>query len=171
MSAGEPVWVPSRSIFLHGHFRPHPLHLDQFPNAKRLVWIRDPIERIWSLVGHLLAIGVGHPHYSILEKLYFDKGITDKENIVYDLIKYKRAESLTHIYTRFFSNVPITDFDFVGSVHRYSESIDRLVGLLDMEIQTEYRNVRNKPGTQIPKRIASLKSKLGDEYDVVNAYL
>jgi len=171
LSKGKPIWVPAKAVFLHGHFRPHPIHLDFYPNAKRLVWVRDPIERIWSLVGHLLSEGSSHPQHQILQNLYLSKGVTYKEDIVYDLILNGRAEALTHIYKRFFSKVPIEDFAFVGSVHRYDEAIQELSNLLDMDLGKEFRNVRNKAGADIPNRILDLKDKLSAEYAIVDAYL
>lgn len=171
LSEGTPIWVPAKTIFLHGHFRPHPSHSDFYPNAERLVWVRDPIERIWSLIGHLLSEGSSHPQHQILQNLYLSKGVTNKEDIVYDLIANCRAEALTHIYKRFFSKVPIQDFAFVGSVHRYDKSIQELSNLLDMDLGKEFRNVRNKAGATIPTKILGLKDKLSAEYDIVDAYL
>ncbi|WP_421132584.1 hypothetical protein [Alteromonas sp. A079] len=171
LTQGNPIWAPFNTVFLHGHFRPHPIHLDFYPNAKRLVWVRDPIERIWSLIGHLLSEGSSHPQHQILQNLYLSKGVTNREDIVYDLIVNCRAEALTHIYKRFFSKVPIEDFAFVGSVHRYDASIQELSSILDMDLGKEFRNVRNKTGANIPAKILGLKDKLSAEYAIVDAYL
>lgn len=171
MSQGSSIWAPANTVFLHGHFRPHPNHLDFYPNAKRLVWVRDPIERIWSLIGHLLAEGPSHPHHQIIQELYLSNGVTTKDEIVYDLIANCRSEALTHIYQRFFSQVPIQSFAFVGSVHRYDESIEKLSELLEIDLGKEFRNVRNKPGSCIPDRVLGLKDKLSEEYAIVEAYL
>ena len=170
-SQGSPIWTPIKTTFLHGHFRPHPNQLDFYPNADRLVWVRDPIERIWSLIGHLLAAGPSHPHHQVIRELYLSNGINTKEEIVYDLIANCRAEALTHIYNRFFKKVSIQDFKFVGSVHRYDESIKELSKLLAIDLGPEFRNVRNKAGVNIPTEILALKDRLSDEYAIVDAYL
>ena len=55
----EPIWVPSQKKVLHGHFPARPFQLKQFPNAKHITWIRDPIERAWSNLRHWLSNGSG----------------------------------------------------------------------------------------------------------------
>lgn len=171
LSQGTPIWAPAKTVFLHGHFRPHASHSDFYPKARRLVWVRDPIERIWSLIGHLLSEGKSHPHHKIIEELYLSNGVTTKDEIVYDLIANNRSKALTHVYQRFFSQIPISDFAFVGSVHRYDESIKELSQLLKIDLGKEFRNVRNNSGAVIPNEVLSLKNKLSTEYAIVAPYL
>ncbi len=170
MSQGLPIWTPANAKFIHGHFRPHRKHKEYFPNAKRIVWLRDPIERIWSLVGHLLSEGDSHPHYKILNELYISNGVTDKEEIVFDMIKHYRAPLLTRVYARYFAKVPLEEFEFVGSVHRYSEGLSQLEKLLNLKHNEEHRNIRNSSST-IPVRLKTLKPHLAEEYDVVENHL
>lgn len=171
MSKGQSIWVPFKARILHGHFKPHAAHKEIFPNSKKIVWVRDPIERIWSLIGHLLAVGKTHPHYDILEQHFIGKGITDREGIVFNLIQSQEVPAFTNIYARFFSNVDISNFEFVGSVHRYNESLSQLSNKMEMPLPREFKNVRCGGKPDIPQRILDLKPLLAKEYDIVSRYL
>ena len=171
MSTGRPVWLPASAQVIHGHFKPHPSHQITFPNSKRLVWVRDPIERLWSHIGHLLEIGNSHPQYNLLESLYLSNNVNKREEIVTDLIINKRAPSISHMYCQFFSNVPITEFDFIGSVHRYDESMQKLAKLFEAELPHNFVNVRSQPNSNLPSNLAKLKQKMSEEYDIVDNFL
>lgn len=171
MTAGKPIWVPYKSLVLHGHFRPHPNHIMTFPNSKKIVWVRDPIERLWSHVGHLMDIGSPHPQYELLKSRYIENGVTEREEMVRDLIVNHSEPSLSNIYSRFFAKVLITDFDFVGSVHDYEGSMQRLAKLTGVSLPHQYTNVRSSAGVTIPSAITDLKEHMSEEYDIVQEFL
>ena len=115
LSKGAGVWVPSKAKVLHGHFSPHKNQTLIFPNAIRTVWVRDPIERLWSLIGHLLAAKERHPHYLLLKSTLPESSLKSQESIVKELILNNTIEPFTNTYTRFFKDVPIGKFSFIGS--------------------------------------------------------
>lgn len=171
MSLGNPTFIPFRARVLHGHFRPHTNHLKTFPNSKKIVWVRDPIERLWSHVGHLLEIGTPHPQFELLKKRYLTNTNCSREEMVYDLIVNGSEPSLTQIYSRFFSLVPLKSFDFVGSVHDYSGSMEKLARLTNVSLPHNYVNVRNTHNNDVPVSIKRLEHHLASEYDIVRRYL
>ena len=171
MSLGQPLWLPHFAKVLHGHFKPHPQHRGVFPHAKKIVWVRDPIERLWSLMTHLLEEGEKHPHYQILYKHCISQGITQQPDILERLIKDNLAPALTRTYARFFSRVPLNSFDFVGSVHNYSGAMNRLMEMMDCHLVIQERNVRARKGPPIPANVRALASYLDEEYGVVAPFL
>lgn len=171
MSKGGEVWLPSKAKVLHGHFRPHNNHVDMFPNAVRTVWVRDPLERLWSLVGHLLALKEKHPHYLLLKSKLPDASFVSHESIVRDMILSDAVAAFTHTYSRFFNVVPINEFTFVGSKHQYEKGLRHLTNLTGIELETLQVNRRSRPTYQLPSSIKRLESYLFREYEIVSDYL
>jgi len=171
MSQGNQLWIPSKAKVVHGHFRPHEIHNIMFPNAFRAVWVRDPLERIWSLIGHLLALKDKHPHYLLLKKHVPCKDMENQEKIVQVLVQENKIGAFTQTYTRFFSAIPITEFSFVGSKHNYENGLERLANMIGVELCSLQVNRRNSQAHEIPMSIKRLESYLQNEYEIVSNYL
>ena len=169
LTNGFPVWTPNKCKVIHGHFKPQRSHLATFPNARRIVWVRDPIERIYSLVRHLLQIKDTHPQYAFLKENYIDNNITSIDDIVYDIIVNNSPPIFTKAYSRFFSRVPVSDLEFVGSVHNYNRDITRLSKAMGVELRESFKNVRSKK--QTISNVEILKPYLKEEYDIVAPYI
>ena len=172
LTLGRPLKLPKHCQLVHGHFRPRDEHLQMFPNAKTIVWLRDPVERICSLVRHLLQEKGNHPQYLILKDMYLEKGVMSIEEIVVDLIINKTLPAHTSFYTNFFKKKSISSFDFVGSVHRYEEDIKNLGQMMNFDLDYKYLNVRGKGDNLISRVILEeLRTHLKHEYDIVKDYL
>ncbi|MFZ8169796.1 hypothetical protein ACO1HB_13255 [Alteromonas macleodii] len=171
MSKGDEIWLPSKAKVLHGHFKPHINHTTIFPNAIRTVWVRDPLERIWSLVGHLLALREKHPHYILLKSMLPKASLKSQENIVEDLVLNNTIEAFTNTYSRFFDSVPIDEFRFVGSKHRYEEGLKQLSDLTEIQLETMQVNRRTGQAHQLPSSIKRLELHLLHEYEIVGDFL
>jgi hypothetical protein len=166
---GESIIVPQGTRVIHGHFKPHPRHSTTFPKAYSMVWVRDPIQRIWSLVGHLLDMKWKHPHYAKLHDLYVSKGIENQASIVERIIKEGSIPYMVNAYTRYFSVVDIQHFSFVGTVHNFSGSINTLHKDFDLSLKPMHKNSRTK--TSIPISLGKLKYLMEHEYSLVDDYL
>ena len=171
MSTGKDIWVPRGAQILHGHFRPHPHHQKMFPNAMSAVWVRDPIERIWSLVGHLLALREKHPHYSFLKNAKLNANLESQESIVHAMITTDALNEFTHTYSSYFSAVPIRNFSFVGSKHKFENDLNRLSDMVGVNLKVLYLNKRSNQSAPIPAKIRNLEQYLSDEYEIVSNYL
>ncbi|AFT96878.1 hypothetical protein AMBAS45_17095 [Alteromonas macleodii str. 'Balearic Sea AD45'] len=171
MSKGEEIWLPSKAKVLHGHFKPHVNHLEMFPNAIRAVWVRDPLERLWSLVGHLLALKDKHPHYILLKTKLPESSFKSQETIVRELVLNNTIKAFTNTYSRFFNSVPINEFGFVGSKHKYEEGLEQLSDLTKLQLKTLQINRRTSQAYQLPSSIKQLESNLHHEYEIVGDFL
>lgn len=169
LGQGKPIEIPRRARVVHGHFKPHPKHSELFPNANSMVWVRDPIQRIWSLVGHLLDLQWKHPHYETLHSLFISKGIENQTDIVERIIKDGSIPYMVSAYSRFFSAVGIQKFSFVGSMHNFDNSIELLNKEFNLTLKPIHRNIRSKAG--IPSTLGNLKYLMEDEYSLVDDYL
>lgn len=63
MSKSEEICSPSKAKVLIGHFTLPIKQTEISPNAIKAGWVRDPLERKWSMVGHLMALKGKHLHY------------------------------------------------------------------------------------------------------------
>lgn len=169
LTQGKGLWLPNRCSLLHGHYRPHPNHKMIFPNAKKIVWVRDPVERLYSLVRHLLQVQGDHPQYLLLKRAYLDNGVIELGQIVEDMITNKTLPKLTEAYSSFFSKVSIDEFDFVGSIHNYPSELVRLSKLMNLNLTEAFKNVRAPNKTSIHN--SALKPYLSKEYEIVERYL
>lgn len=171
MSKGDEIWLPSKARVLHGHFKPHANHTQTFPNAIKAVWVRDPLERIWSLVGHLLALKEKHPHYILLKEKLPESSLKSQESIVKELLLNNTIEAFTNTYSRFFNSVSIDEFGFVGSKHKYEEHLQQLSDLTGIQLKTLQVNRRTSQTYQLPSSIKQLESHLHHEYEIVGDFL
>ncbi|USI28222.1 sulfotransferase family 2 domain-containing protein [Alteromonas macleodii] len=169
LSKGHSVWVPKKTLILHGHFKPHDNHSKMFPNALKITWVRDPIERVFSLVRHLMMVGEVHPHFQMIKKIYPDCSMNDIEKVVSDMVTNNTLPLFTNTYTHFFSNTSIESLDFVGSVHNYNDDLKRLSELSNYSLTPSLKNVRGKPVNEKFKR--GLRTYLRHEYEIVERYL
>lgn len=167
---GKPIWIPKRSSVVFGHLPTHENHQIMFPNAKKITWVREPLERVWSLLGHYFSIGEQSPQYKAITELYINKGIVKKEAIFERILKDKLLYQSTHVYSNYFTAIPLSEFDFVGSVHRNVEDLARLQKLLGKSIAESNENIRDSKKT-FPKSLRYLEKELEAEYEIVSDYL
>ena len=170
LGSGKPTWVPRSAKVVFGHFPTHPAQIRMFPNAKRVTWVRDPLERAWSLLGHYLATKDETAQYAFVKQHYLDKGISKKEDIFERLIKDNGLAKNIFVYTHYFEHIKLKDFDFVGSVSRNSEDIKRLQSLIGEPLKEAQENVRNSRNS-FPSSLRYLEKEFASEYEIVADYL
>lgn len=170
LAKGSPIWVPRSATVLFGHFPTHAEHAKMFPHAKRVTWIREPLERVWSLLGHYLAMKEQSPQYLFIKEHYIDKGITKKEAIFERMIKENTFKNSVNVYSHYFKHIPLTQFDFVGSVTRNSEDVRKLQTYIGSPLQETQENVRNSINS-FPTSLRFLENELASEYEIVGDFL
>ncbi|MUH72998.1 sulfotransferase family 2 domain-containing protein [Psychrosphaera haliotis] len=169
-SKGESIYIPSSTKVLHGHFKPHVNQQTLFPNAKRTVWLRDPIARAWSLLGHTLALKQNNHLYGYIEETYLNKGLDDKEELFYKLLKDPKTKHAFMMYKRYFKSVPLKQFEFVGYVERYEEDLAKFSNIIGVELKQEEKNVRNAKKV-MPEFKSSLRAQFDEEYKLYESRL
>lgn len=168
-SRGDVLSIGDKYSVIHGHFKPHKNHKKMYPSAETMVWVRDPIERIWSHVGHLLKLKERHPHFNEISKLYLQEKNIPQSEIVADIIKNRSLPYMVDIYSRFFSNVPINEIGFVGSIHQFDKHVSVLNEKLSIKLKPRVSNALSS--SAIPREVKALESFLCHEYEIVSSYL
>lgn len=170
LGAGKPVWVPLRSSVLFGHFPTNIAHRAMFPNAKMVTWVREPLERAWSLLGHYLAVKEQSPQYRVIKENYIDKGVSKKAAIFERMLKENTFKASMNVYAHYFNQIPLDKFDFVGSVSKNTEDLKRLQRFIGKPLQEAQENVRNSAST-FPSSLRYLEKELASEYELVDRFL
>lgn len=173
MSSGEKIQLPTDVNILHGHFASHVNHLTMFPNARRICWVRDPAERLWSLTKHILRNKQPIAHYNTIMK-YADN--TDVSTLkAFELILLKPEFSTVRSdYQRYFAAVKPHQFDFVGSIHRYDDELVRLESTLGIKLERVVVNTSPDSESLVnsnPVIFAKAKSILREEYALIEQYI
>ena len=140
LTKGSPYWVNNKSIVLHGHFRPHPNHVKQFPNAKRIIWVRDPIERCWSLLRHWLKLKNGK-RYEVFKQRHILTGNESPEALFNALVHDPDFADIRLMYQSFMQNVRADHFHFVGRAELFDSELERLREVLGKTLISREANV------------------------------
>jgi hypothetical protein len=170
LGSGNPIWVPRSAKVVFGHFPTHEAQMEMFPSARKVTWVRDPLERAWSLLGHYLATEDQNAQYAFVKKHYLDKGITKKADIFERMIKDNALSKNIFVYAHYFESIPLNKFDFVGSTLRNSKDLKRLQELLGKSLVEAKENVRNSMSS-FPSELRYLESYFASEYNIVADYL
>ena len=167
LTNGLPFWVTKESLVLHGHFRPHPNHIRQFPNAKRIIWVRDPIERCWSLLRHWLRLQNGK-RYEIFKEKYIKTGEETPEELFDKLVKDPDFSDIRLMYQSFMKNVSVQHFHFVGQAEFFNSELERLGQLLGKELKSREANVNTNHKT-MPFNPKDYYSLFESDYEFLEA--
>ena len=128
---GQSIWLPSNTRILHGHFPFHENQLNVFPNAVHICWVRDPIERLWLHLNHILNFQQPHHLYCEILALAKQSGLATIEGIFDELINKEQFFSMKNIQQAFITPSGVKNFAFIGSIHRFSSELKRLGNILD----------------------------------------
>lgn len=167
---GQKVWVPNNTVVVHGHFPFHENQIEQFPNAKHICWVRDPLERLWSHFNHILNYEQPTIHYNNLLKLASHQGIVRKTDLFNLFLDSSQFANVKNVYQTYITERGLSKFDFIGSTHRFSDELHRLSELLNVKL------VGNKINKSVSESVYTSpstdeKALLQDEYDFIGRYL
>ncbi|WP_394128920.1 hypothetical protein [Shewanella maritima] len=158
MSKGFPVWCSSNIRMIHGHFKVHPNHNLIYPNAKKIIWLRQPAERAWSMVNHWVRMG-NFPEPAL--KLIKEKPclVEDIEKLFMTLLIEPRLNASFAIYDSYLKHANPSDFYFIGNSDIFSDDLKRLSSMLGNEV-IEPKVNQARGGTSITE----LANKKFNEY-------
>lgn len=163
LTRGKPLWVPNKSMVLHGHFEPNPNHVTQYPNAKRIIWVRDPIERAWSYLRHWLkteddplyerfkAKHIAGNDYNAVE--LFDRLVTDDD-----------FKNIRRFYQIFLRKVTLGHFDFIAKMEDFETELPRLSNILSKPLHARFEN-KNQTDATLPFPKSKYAQIFKSDYD------
>lgn len=157
----------ANELIVHGHFKPTHVQESISKDIRRIVWIRDPVQRAWSMLHHLVAVQKHKAEYKILHDKFGDKLNAINEDVFHFYLTEKQFKHLNKPYFNYFKEVPLAQFYFIGKVESYDADLRKLSNLMGVELEKESRNVR-KSKNNINSH--DFKCYLEKEYEVVEKY-
>jgi hypothetical protein len=149
---GKPVWVPKQAEVMHGHFRPHPKHSEIYPNAKRIIWVRDPINWCWSTFQHYLWQKNGKV-YAYINEAYLSKKEWDRNELFIELLNDPEFDRVRLYFSKYNKHIEPGFFDFVGKSEDFKTELGRLGELLNKEFIVQEANKNpNSVGLKTPRK-------------------
>jgi hypothetical protein len=164
----EPVWVPSEKTVLHGHFPARPFQLKQFPNAKHIIWIRDPIERAWSNLRHWIANESGEKYPEFKAK-YMEGRKCSMAELFDNLVRDPFFHDIVGVYKIAFKAMKPADFHFIGRSENYDEEIVRLGELLGKQFSSATENT-SKIAQELPFKREDYLDVFASEYEFLRKW-
>ena len=125
MSRGQPYWVGNNIRVIHGHFRPHFNHNTRFPNAMKVMWVRDPMERCWSLLRHWVKLRQGK-FFTMFSEKYMQDENWELTELFDKLVRDPQFKKIISVFQTFTQNIDRKDIDFFGRSEAYNEELKRL---------------------------------------------
>ncbi|MCH8555551.1 MAG: sulfotransferase family protein [Schleiferiaceae bacterium] len=144
---------------IHGHMPAVVEWKNEYPNAKRVCWIRDPLERLFSLYNFWQQ----NPSVKGKIKYQFDREKPSFEAFICsnDYVKPVMA------YQRYLGAVPPSFFHFIGEMEHYTEDLVRFEQLLKIPTREVQQNqtAQKKHLSIDPKLVSTI---LQSEYRLYN---
>lgn len=109
---------PKKIQAIHGHFKVQKYE-DRFPEAKRIIWIRDPLKRLISNYWHLVT-------YFQKTKIIVNEMELEKQK----LLNYAKKPRIRNFMSRHFKKRKLKDFWFVGITEFFEEDLTEIQTLL-----------------------------------------
>ncbi len=140
---GKPLWVNKHIQVLHGHFRPNPNQAKFYPKAKRIIWVRDPIDWYLSTINHYLWQKNGKVYTQIHSK-YLVKKDWEPAELALTLLQDPDFDKVRLYFSKFIKLVNGDFFHFVGKSEDYKNELKRLGKLLNKELSVFEANKNPK---------------------------
>lgn len=123
---------------IHGHF--HPSKYDFITRAKRITFLRHPIDTLISIYYFWKTLDKGHVLHGLFH--YFrDNQLT--------LLDFARLPTFRYLLSRtYFGGVDMNRFDFIGFMESYAEDMGALSRALSIPVVESRENVNRYPGYQ-----------------------
>ena len=173
LTNGDPLDVAPGIRVVHGHFRPHTKHSAQFPAARRIIWVRDPVDRCWSLLRQWMKYRHGAAFERFAARHLHDDA--DLPTLFDRLVRDPEFDGVVNIYGAYLAACDPAELDFVGRTEDLPSEITRLGALLGVElgefrenVNTEQRDLPFDRATYAPFFEADyrfLAERLGQTYD------
>ena len=168
LNKGEKLWTPATAVVIHGHFCPHKEHIRQFPNAQRIIWIRDPLDRAISLMRYILRTpGLKNPAFHKFRKQFSREPQIDK--LIENFLTNPELFPSTRIYERYLTGFSKTDFAFIGRTEHFEADLRSLSDIMKVELRPSHVNRDRQSYVEMP--CPDLKTLLKSEYDFLKDWL
>jgi len=154
-------------VVVHGHFKPDLSQVGLAPHVKRLVWLRDPVQRAWSLLKHMSQVQRDKPEFSLLVDKFGERALLPDEEVFEYFLENKAFSQFNRPYQNYFRKVGLDEFDFVGRVENFETDMQRLGRLMNLSLETQRNNVRK---SAVVINSADYKHLLEREYSAVRDY-
>lgn len=111
-----------RHRVLHGHFIYNEIkHIHEKSNAKVIIWVRDPVERVIS-------------RYLYLQKqIDLDSNHPQKEKKDIGLLNFARLPAQRNVIASYLKGIAIEQLFFIGIFEQYEESVNEFKTLFGIE--------------------------------------
>jgi hypothetical protein len=163
LTRGNPLWVPNKTLVLHGHFEPNPNHTKQYPNAKRIIWVRDPIERTWSFLRHWLKTE-DDPLYETFKAKHIVGNAYDAPELFDKLVRDDDFKYIRRFYQIFLRKVAPNHFDFIAKMEDFDTELPRLSSVLGQPLCERTEN-KNPVDAELPFPKSKYAHIFRSEYD------
>tara|TARA_Y100000748_G_C15502612_1_gene490685 strand:- start:1081 stop:1782 length:702 start_codon:yes stop_codon:yes gene_type:complete len=167
-ASGNSLDLPKGTRLIHGHYQPHPKQLEYFPSAQRIVWVRDPVARAWSVLKHLVRVQQHKKEFVLLKEKFGERIHKPDHEILDYFLKRSEFRHMNRPYQNYFDKVSIDDFAFVGVTENFSKDIKTLSNLMNVELANKKLNVIAS-NSVIDKD--DFKHYLKDEYKVIRNFI
>ncbi|AEF05296.1 hypothetical protein [Alteromonas naphthalenivorans] len=162
------ITLPRKLPFIiHGHFKPSPEQLAIAPSIKRAVWLRDPVQRAWSLLKHLIDAQNYKNEYEILNRKFGGRLVDPDPEVLEYFLSNKEFAHLNRPYQNYFKSVRLHEFDFVGKIENFEGDLSRLGHMMNIKLSSPRVNERR---SEIVIHQKDFMHYLEKEYDVVKDY-
>lgn len=138
---------------IHGHF-PTIKYEGKYPGAKRIIWLRNPVERLISQYFYWKGLPLGNnpfndPHH----KLVIEQNLS--------IVEFAEMPEMRNLMYKATSEKPITNFYFIGIKEYFDEDLKKLKEKLnwqDFEVSSKQTN--QYPGYQekLPEILSDQKT-------------
>jgi hypothetical protein len=120
---------------VHGHF--HPSKYELMSNAKKITFLRHPVDNLISIYYFWKTLKEGHCLLNYAR------------NSQLGLLDVARLPAIRYLLSRtYFGGVDMDTFDFIGFMESYAEDLRMLSGLLSIPIVESKENFNRYPGYQ-----------------------
>ena len=150
---------------VHGHIIPHQNWHAQYPKAKWICWLRDPVDRLVSAYHHLEKT----------QDLGNDPNQRAFKAMQPDMITYAQHEAFrasSRAYQRVLGHCTPNDFAFVGRTEHFAEDLRRFESVFGLQrFDPERQNVGDRKQPIDDQLRETLATELAGEYDIYNTFL
>jgi hypothetical protein len=156
--------IPANIRCIHGHYDPE-LLLPEYPGARLITWVRDPVERVVSSYFHRLREpDWQHP---VTRELHAKK---------LSLLEFAGLELMRNEMARYIGRRSLEDFAFIGQVEAFESSLARFfrefgfprIAVPRENCNPERQTTRYSIDGEIRKKIAALNAQDFEIYRVVS---
>ncbi|WP_282167772.1 hypothetical protein [Shewanella japonica] len=166
LSQGKPVWCNNKTDVLHGHFTHHENHSFIYPNAQKMVWLRDPSVRAWSLFNHWLRVKSGLPYKWMQEEYFSDSKLTSDTHLLFEqVIMNKRFKNQFSACQTYLNGLDKQDLAFIGQCESFGKEIIRLESILSVKLPLLSLNTSTSKNKICDRNKGLFTQYFQDEYD------